>query len=136
MIDTTITGGGGEPLARPTSMGEVLTAPKVLEAPAAVMDIEPAVFQAGMRNIRRRRRYFFVTILAYMPLMWLSHSFFPNFRSMVITFVIWVGILFVTAFYSALARCPRCGNYFHMHGMTLMYLRRCLHCQLHITNKN
>ena len=31
-----------------------------------------------------------------------------------------------------LPRCPRCGNYFHVNGMMLLYLRRCLHCQLHI----
>jgi hypothetical protein len=31
-----------------------------------------------------------------------------------------------------LSKCPRCGNYFHLHGMTLLILRKCLHCQLHI----
>jgi hypothetical protein len=32
-----------------------------------------------------------------------------------------------------LSKCPRCGNYFHLHGMTLLVLRKCLHCQLHIS---
>jgi len=86
-----------------------------------------------MQVIRWRRKYFFATILAYMPAMWAVNKVFPSLRSMIITFGIWVFILFVTALYSALARCPRCGNYFHMHGMSLLYLRRCLHCQLHVT---
>lgn len=89
-------------------------------------------FQRAMALVRRRRKYFFATIIAYMPLMWLANKISPTFRSMAIAFGIWVVILFATALFSALARCPRCGNYFHMHGMTLMYLRRCLHCQLSI----
>lgn len=94
---------------------------------------DPAVFIPAMRLIRRRRKYFFATIIGYMPAMWLANKISPTFRSVAITFGVWVVILFATALYSALARCPRCGHYFHMHGMTLMYLRRCLHCQLHVT---
>ena len=93
---------------------------------------DPVAFKRGMALIRRRRKYFFALIIGYMPLMWLANKFFPTFRGMAITFGVWVVLLFITALYSALARCPRCGNYFHMHGMSLMYLRRCLHCQLHI----
>jgi hypothetical protein len=93
---------------------------------------DPIAFQRGMALVRRRRKYFFATIIGYMPLMWLANKISPTFRSMAIAFGIWVVILFVTALLSALARCPRCGNYFHMHGMSLMYLRRCLHCQLSI----
>jgi hypothetical protein len=93
----------------------------------------PAAFTQTMRMIRRRRMYFFATIITYMPAMWLANLISPTLRSVAIAFGIWVVILFCTALYSALARCPRCGQYFHMHGMSLMYLRRCLHCQLHIT---
>jgi len=102
----------------------------------AVMDTsgqtDTGVFAVAMAMIRRRRKYFFATIIAYMPVMWLTNKIAPTFQSMAITFGIWVVLLFSTALYSALARCPRCGNYFHMHGMSLMYLRRCLHCQLSV----
>jgi hypothetical protein len=83
--------------------------------------------------IRRRRRYFFGTIILYMPAMWAVQKISPAYSSMGIAIGIWIVILFVTTLLSAVTRCPRCGNYFHMHGMTLLYLRRCLHCQLHIT---
>jgi len=95
--------------------------------------LDPAAFATAMRLIRRRRKYFFATIISYMPAMWLANKISPTLRSMAIAFSLWVVFLFVAALYSALARCPRCGQYFHMHGMSLMYLRRCLHCQLHIT---
>jgi hypothetical protein len=97
---------------------------------------DPAVFRSAMHIVRRRRKYFFATVIAYMPLMWGVHKVSPTLRSMAIAFGVWVVFLFITALYSALARCPRCGLYFHMHGMSLMYLRRCLHCQLHITADN
>ncbi|MDD2540291.1 MAG: hypothetical protein PHH28_04510 [Desulfuromonadaceae bacterium] len=94
---------------------------------------DPAAFGPAMRLIRRRRKYFFATVIAYMPAMWLTNKMFPSFRSMAITFGLWVSFLFITALYSAVARCPRCGQYFHMNGISLLYLRRCLHCQLHVT---
>ncbi|MGE0155749.1 MAG: hypothetical protein AB7T17_01815 [Geobacter sp.] len=122
----------GEHTARP-AFDAITTEP--VTAPVedgTLTQLDPVAFQRGMAVIRWRRKLFFATIIAYMPLMWLSNRFFPSFRGMAITFSIWVVILFITALYSALARCPRCGNYFHMHGMSLMYLRRCLHCQLSV----
>lgn len=86
----------------------------------------------ALRLIRRRRKYFFCTILVYMPAMWVVNEISPTYRSMGIAIGVWVIVLFITALMSAVTRCPRCGNYFHVHGMTLLYLRKCLHCQLHI----
>jgi hypothetical protein len=56
----------------------------------------------------------------------------PTYRALAVVFAAWFIMLWVVVGYSALARCPRCGNYFHMHGMTLLYFRKCLHCQLHL----
>jgi len=83
--------------------------------------------------VRRRRWYFFGTIIVYMPAMWAVQKISPTYSSMGIAIGIWIAVLFVTTLLSAITRCPRCGNYFHLHGMTLLYLRRCLHCQLHIS---
>jgi hypothetical protein len=117
--------------------GEQTTRPEAVAETSVVCPLphqsDPADFFVAMQVIRRRRKYFFATVIFYLPLMFLANKISPTFRSMAITFVVWVVILFVTALYSALARCPRCGNYFHMHGMSLLYLRRCLHCQLHVT---
>lgn len=95
-------------------------------------EVDPVQLSSGLRVVRRRRKYFFATVIAYMPFMWVAHKVAPTFRGMAAFFAVWVVFLFITALYSALARCPRCGLYFHMHGMSLLYLRRCLHCQLHI----
>ncbi len=93
---------------------------------------DPAEFGPGLRIVRRRRWYLWVVILVYVPAMWLTLKVSPTYRAVEIVFAVWFVIVFAAATYSALARCPRCGNYFHMHGMTLLFLRKCLHCQLHV----
>ncbi len=96
---------------------------------------DTAAFDSVMRILKFRRKLFFLTVILYMPFMWAVNTVTPGLRSMSIAFACWVVVLFITALYSAVAKCPRCGHYFHMHGMSLLYLRRCLHCQLHVTAK-
>ena len=91
-----------------------------------------STFGPGLAVIRRRRRFFFVTVAIYIPAMWVIHSISPTYRTMGTAIGIWVVILVVTMFWSAVCVCPRCGNLFHVNGMTLLYLRKCLHCQLHV----
>ncbi len=87
----------------------------------------------GLRLVRRRRLYLWGVIGFYLPAMWLTLRVNPTYRALGTVFFVWFVLLFATALAAAVAPCPRCGNYFHMHGMTLLPLRKCLHCQLHIT---
>ena len=91
-----------------------------------------AVLAAGLVRIRRRRWYLWGALLVYLPAMLLTLRLSDALPVATTVFAIWFVATFVLAFYAALAPCPRCGNYFHMHGMTLLYWRRCLHCQLHL----
>lgn len=92
----------------------------------------PAKYEKALKRIRRRRMYLFGVILIYIPAMWLIHSVSPALRTMLASFVIWVVLLMTTCLRAAVCKCPRCGNYFHVHGMTMLFLRKCLHCQLPI----
>lgn len=96
--------------------------------------VEPgtAVLGHPLSVIRKRRMLLFITVLLYIPLLMVVHTLWPTHLAMGIYFVIWFVVLICCTAYSALLRCPGCGNFFHMHGMTLLYLRKCLHCQLHI----
>ena len=91
--------------------------------------VDQATLRQGLQTVRRRRWYLWLIILVYMPLMMTAVKFFP---SAAVAFLLWCIVMVVIVGFSALARCPRCGNYFHMHGLTLLYLRKCLHCQLHV----
>jgi len=87
----------------------------------------------GLRQIRKRRWFLWAEILIYLPAMLVTMKISPTFRALAVVFALWFILLWIVVGYSALIRCPRCGNYFHMNGMTLLYLRKCLHCQLHLT---
>lgn len=94
--------------------------------------VASAVCRLRATQLLRRRKMFYAIVILYLPLMWLAHRISPAMNSMVIMFIVWMALLFLITLYAALARCPRCGHYFHMHGMTLLFLRRCLHCHLHV----
>lgn len=89
-------------------------------------------YRQALKLIRRRRRCLFGVILGYVPAIWLVHRVSPDFRTMLTVFLLWVALLLTTCLLAAVCRCPRCGNYFHVHGMTMLFLRKCLHCQLPI----
>ncbi len=97
--------------------------------------IDPAVYASVMKTTRRRRLFFFSTVLVYIPALWFTHAIWPTNSAMGTLFAVWFVFLVLSTTLVALSRCPRCGNYFHMHGITLLVLRKCLHCQLHISNK-
>ena len=94
---------------------------------------DPQKYMQVMKQTRRRRKYFFSTVLVYIPAIWVTYSISPTNRAMGTLFVLWFVVLIIVTFLVALSKCPRCGNYFHLHGMTLLVLRKCLHCQLHIS---
>jgi hypothetical protein len=110
------------------SMTENRESPAVTgNPPSEYVDLAP-----GLKRLRRRRWYLWSTILIYLPLMWSTLGLSSSFQVRAAVFATWFCLLLTTALIAALARCPACGNYFHVHGMTFLCLRQCLHCQLHV----
>lgn len=98
------------------------------------LSIDESAYRSVMKKTRSRRKLFFATVLAYLPAIISTHAISPTNRAMGTVFLIWVVMLLTSTLLVALCKCPRCGNYFHLNGMTLLVLRRCLHCQLHISS--
>lgn len=96
-------------------------------------EVDFETLRKGLKIIRRRRWYLWLVILVYLPLMGITLKITQSISGAVPVFGLWVGAVLGCGLYSAYARCPRCGNYYHVHGLTLIYLRRCLHCQLHLS---
>jgi hypothetical protein len=94
---------------------------------------DPAVIAAGLARIRKRRWLLWSILIVYLPSMMWAQEFTGSFSGALPFFFGWCLLLVVCTAISAAARCPRCGNYFHVNGMVLLYFRRCLHCQLHLT---
>ena len=96
------------------------------------MSLDSTDFGPGLRRIRKRRLFVWGIIIVYLPAMWTTLRLTESFKAAATVFLVWLFLLCVVVTMAAVARCPRCGNYFHMHGMTLLLLRKCLHCQLHV----
>lgn len=96
-------------------------------------EIDPSLFRRGLAKIRRRRLLLWFLLIVYLPTMWTTQKITHSFNKSLPVFFIWFLLLLFVMVLSAIAKCPRCGNYFHVNGMTLLYLRNCLHCRLHIT---
>ncbi|MDD2367143.1 MAG: hypothetical protein PHN84_13355 [Desulfuromonadaceae bacterium] len=94
---------------------------------------EQLKYDSVMKKTRSRRKLFFATILLYIPALIVTHQVSPTNSAMGTLFAGWVALLIISTFILAHTRCPGCGNYFHLHGLTLLVLRKCLHCQLHIS---
>ena len=92
----------------------------------------PVDFGPGLRKIRQRRWFLWLTILIYLPAMMASLRFSGGMNMAVKVFIAWIILLFITVWFVATIRCPDCGNYFHTNGPTFFPARRCLHCGLHI----
>lgn len=84
----------------------------------------------GLRRIRRRRWYVWGLILLYLPVMVLAIGGASSLAAGGVAFAIWFVLISAAAMAAALARCPQCGDRYHLDGMTLLPTRRCLHCQL------
>ena len=90
-------------------------------------------FASGLGKLRRRRWFLWGVILVYVPSIWLSLRLTNSDRQTAKVFAVWFLFVLVSSMLAATGKCPRCGNFFHVNGFIPLYLRRCLHCGLHIT---
>ena len=94
--------------------------------------LEPNGISAGLARIRRRRRFFWILVVVYLPSIWLSLRITHSDSFTAVIFLVWFALVIVGSCLVCFSPCPRCGNYFHMSGFMPVWLRRCIHCQLHL----
>lgn len=97
----------------------------------AVSD-NPSQYGPLLAIIRRRRWYVWCSILIYMPVAVGSLELTQSYTVVGIVFAIWLVLLCIVITLLASARCPHCGNTFHMRHSTLGFSRRCRYCSLHL----
>lgn len=96
-------------------------------------DVSLTNVRLGLRQIRRRRWFLWVLVLAYAPLMMVALAAAESQQVVMIAFGIWVLLVILAVALMTLARCPRCGHCFHMSGYLFRPVRRCFECGLHLT---
>ncbi|RLB02865.1 MAG: hypothetical protein DRG59_12360 [Deltaproteobacteria bacterium] len=90
-------------------------------------------FTVGLSKLRRRRCFFWGVLLIYVPTIWLSLRLTNSDRQTAKVFAVWYLFVFISSILAATGKCPRCGKLFHVNGFIPLFLRKCLHCGLHIT---
>lgn len=93
---------------------------------------DPALAK-GLSRVRRRRWFLWGVIGIYLPLIWLSLRLTRSDAHTAVVFAVWFAFLLAASCAASFVRCPRCGNYFHVHGFVPLFVRRCVHCGLHLT---
>jgi len=96
-------------------------------------ELDPHELSAGLKKIRRRRWFFWIMIMIYLPAMLVALQMPQSGQAVVTVFVAWILLLIVAVTLMALVRCPQCGNCFHMNGFLFRPVRKCFHCKLHLT---
>ncbi len=92
----------------------------------------PIAYKPLLAVIRRRRWYLWALIIVYMPASVLTLQLTQSYKATGLVLLIWLILLCTVVTLTAIAKCPRCGDNFHMRNSTLSYFRKCRHCGLHL----
>jgi hypothetical protein len=89
---------------------------------------EPERMAAELKRIRSLRVWLAWILITYVPVV--VFLFIIRLPEWVIiaACLAWVGTGVVTAFMIGFARCPACGQYFHVRGGGSLFAKNCLHC--------
>jgi len=90
----------------------------------------PTTHGALLAIIRRRRWYLWGLILIYMPASVTTLQLTQSYKQTGIVCLIWFILLCIAVALITCAKCPRCGNNFHMRDSALAFSRTCRHCGL------
>lgn len=95
--------------------------------------INPTAFSPMLAKIRRRRWYLWGLIIVYMPVSVGILQLTQSYKATGVMLIFWFILLCIVVTLTAVAKCPGCGNNFHMRDSTLSYFRKCRHCGLHLS---
>ena len=92
----------------------------------------PSAYALMLVIIRRRRWYLWGLILIYMPVSVMTLQLTQSYKATGFVILIWVILLCIVVTLVAIAKCPRCGNSFHMRNSAITFFRKCRYCGLHL----
>lgn len=96
------------------------------------MAADRLIIGSELGKIRSNRMCLWLVIICYVPMIYITYKWNHSDKALAVVFVIWIVFLCKAVLQAAFVVCPRCGNYFHIKNFFPLYLRRCLHCGLHI----
>lgn len=92
-------------------------------------------YEEQWKDYRRRRRWFWIAFLGYLPgvpLIGMPLGYlFSSEKAVMVVAIAWMAAIAITSYRAGAWRCPRCGEtYFAKPWISNPLARRCLHCKL------
>ncbi|WP_432821833.1 hypothetical protein [Trichloromonas sp.] len=87
---------------------------------------------ARLAGIRTRRRFLWSVFISYIPAIWFALKTGGDGLALVVG-ILWLLMASAGGILVSFARCPRCGDRFHMKGISTSWGGRCVHCKLSLS---
>jgi len=87
---------------------------------------------ARLAGIRTRRRFLWSVFISYIPAIWFALKIGGDGLALVVG-ILWLVMAAAGGILVSFALCPRCGNRFHMKGISTSWACRCVHCKLSLS---
>jgi hypothetical protein len=89
---------------------------------------------ALLAGIRTRRRFLWTVFASYIPAIWYALKIGGDNLALVVG-ILWLVMASAGGILVSFARCPRCGDRFHMKGISTSWGSRCVHCKLSLSKE-
>lgn len=87
-------------------------------------------FSTQLSHIRSRRWQLWLVFFSYLPVIAIALKTTTGNTVPFMVCGFWVLLAAICGIRVSFSKCPRCGNLFHMRGVSTSWGRRCRHCQL------
>jgi len=95
-------------------------------------EMESSAPPTALAGIRNRRRFLWTVFASYLPAIWFALKLGGDGLAAVVA-ILWLLMSGVGGAMVSFAICPRCGNRFHMKGISTSWGSRCVHCKLSLS---
>ncbi len=89
---------------------------------------------ARLAAIRTRRRFLWTVFATYIPVIWFALKIGGDNLALVVG-ILWLVMASAGGILVSFALCPRCGDRFHMKGISTSWGGRCVHCKLSLSKE-
>lgn len=86
--------------------------------------------EEGLKAIRSKRLQLWGVFISYLPAIGTALSVSSGNTGPIVVASVWIVAAGVAGARVSLSRCPRCGNLFHMRGISTSWGKTCRHCDL------
>lgn len=97
-------------------------------------DTESPDLSTRLAEIRTRRRILWAVFASYIPAIWFALKIGGDKLALIVG-ILWLIMASIGGMLVSFAICPRCGQRFHMKGISTSWGGRCVHCKLSLSKE-